>query len=77
MRATSPAVSTALETSEISRRSRREYRSTMTPPTKRNITVGVIRAAANHANFSTLCVVSRTKSVSATRATPSPKFDTV
>lgn len=77
MRTTRPAVNTALETSEISKRSRREYRSTMTPPTNRNITVGVIRAAANHANFDTLCVVSKTNNVSATRATPSPKFDTV
>ena len=78
MRTTRTAVRNARAQSEMSKRSRRENRSTIAPPTKRKTTNGVIRAAANQASFDALSfVVSRTSSVSATRATPSPNCEIV
>ncbi len=38
--------------------------------------MGAMRAAANHASIEALWVVSSTSSVSATRATPSPRLET-
>ena len=64
-------------TSEMSSRIRLEKRSTIAPPTSRKTTVGVVRAATNHARCDALWVVSSTSSVSATSATPSPNCEMV
>lgn len=49
----------------------------MTVPINKNTIVRVSRAAANHVGINTLCVVSNTRRVNATRAKPSPEFETV